>query len=324
MRPRHRAASAVSTATAAIAVIAASAVHAPAWAAPAWAAPRHAEEPSASASALADFWTPRRMAAAVPVTPGKTASAAPAAAPRTSSPSHPFKGIKQVGTFYWVEGDGAARYRFCGGTVVPSPGRNLILSAAHCFDNWRAGKKLVFVPKHSKSSPRPYGIFPIDKGQVYADPRYLRPGGVKAATGLDFAFLKAGRRADGKRLQDVVGSLPIGYDTGFRHPKTRVIGYPGFAAGQDPRECVTRMRKFTTRDSGGWKGGTFSRVDCRGYVSGTSGGPFITAGAERPRVVGLIGGWKTGGTSPDVSYSSYFDRDLRRLYDAAVAGRPPR
>lgn len=283
---------------------------------------------------LADFWTAGRMDWAAPVAEQKAREAgAPAPAPtrapgarageRRSAPSHPFEGIKQVGTFYWVEQDGRGpmRYRFCGGTVVPSPGRNLVLSAAHCFDGGGAHRKLVFVPKHSKSSPRPYGIFPIKKSQIYADPRYLRPGGPKAATGLDFALLKAGPRADGKRVQDVVGSIPIGYDTGFRHPKTRVIGYPGFATHQNPLDCVSRMRKFTTRGSGGWKGGTFSRIDCRGYVSGTSGGPFITAGSERPRVVGVTGGWKTGGTSPDTSYSSYFDRDLKRVYDAAVAGR---
>ncbi|MFD9910498.1 trypsin-like serine peptidase [Streptomyces sp. NPDC059063] len=310
------------SATVVIAATATVAVQPSAWAA----GPADGRGPSASG--LEEFWTPERMAEAVPVAsakpaePAEPAESAKGPAAARTSPSHPFKGIKQVGTFFWVEGSGGDRtYRFCGGTVVTSPGKNLVLSAAHCFDSWRSGAKLVFVPKHSGSSPQPYGIFPVKKSQIYADPRYLRPGGVKSATGLDFAVLKAGPRSDGKKLQDVVGSFPIGYNTGFRHSKTRVIGYPGFAARQNPLDCVTKMKKFTTGDSGGWKGGTFSRIDCAGYVSGTSGGPFITAGSERPRVVGLIGGWKTGGTSPDVSYSSYFDRDLKRVYDAAVAGR---
>ncbi|WP_282791432.1 trypsin-like serine protease [Streptomyces sp. CC224B] len=241
------------------------------------------------------------------------------------SPSHPFKGIKEVGTFYWAERDenGDLFYRFCGGTVVPSPGKNMVLTAAHCFDSSDRQEKLVFVPQHSKSKPRPHGIFPIAKGQIYADPRYMRRGGDKDYTGLDFAFLKTGARSDGKKLQDVVGAIKIGYNTGFDHPKTRVIGYPGFKPQQDPLDCISPMKKYTTGNADGWKGGTFSQIDCDGYVSGTSGGPFITAGSEEPRVIGVTGGWKTGGHSPNTSYSSYFDNDLKHIYDAAAAGKKP-
>ncbi|MGW8971950.1 trypsin-like serine peptidase [Streptomyces platensis] len=241
------------------------------------------------------------------------------------SPSHPFEGIKEVGTFYWAERDdnGDLYYRFCAGTVVPSPDKNMVLTAAHCFDNSDQQEKLVFVPQHSKNKPQPHGIFPISKGQLYADPRYMVKGGDKSHTGLDFAFLKTDTRSDGKKLQDVVGAIEIGYNTGFDHPTTRVIGYPGFEAQQNPLDCTSPMRKFSTGNADGWAGGTFSQIDCDGYVSGTSGGPFITSGSELPRVIGVTGGWKTGGHSPDTSYSSYFDNDLRRLYDAAVDGKKP-
>jgi V8-like Glu-specific endopeptidase len=241
------------------------------------------------------------------------------------SPSHPFEGIKEVGTFYWAErnADGELYYRFCAGTVVPSPGKDLVLTAAHCFDSADRQQNMVFVPQHSKNKPQPHGIFPIAKGQIYADPRYMRRGGDKDFTDLDFAILKTEPRSDGKELQDVVGAIPIGYSTGFDHPKTRVIGYPGFKAKQDPLDCTSPMKKFSTGDAEGWKGGTFSQIDCDGYVSGTSGGPFITAGSENPQVVGVTGGWMTGGHSADTSYSSYFDGDLKRIYEAAVAGKKP-
>ena len=87
-------------------------------------------------------------------------------------------------------------------------------------------------------------------------------------------------------------------------------------------EDVDRAVKAAHRAfyEGGWKGGTFSQIDCDGYVSGTSGGPFIIGGDD-PKVVGVTGGWQTGGHSADTSYSSYFDSDLKRIYDAAVAGR---
>jgi hypothetical protein len=63
------------------------------------------------------------------------------------------------------------------------------------------------------------------------------------------------------------------------------------------------------------KGGTFSQIDCDGYVSGTSGGPFIIGGDD-PKVVGVTGGWQTGGHSADTSYSSSISTTTR--------GRHPR
>ncbi|MEH0544506.1 trypsin-like serine protease [Streptomyces sp. B21-105] len=270
------------------------------------------------------------MAQAIPVEEQEARETTPPASvreqgPRPFSPSHPFEGIKEVGTFFWAETDenGELFYRFCGGTVVRSPGKNLVATAAHCFDGNDQQQALAFVPQHSKRNPKPHGVYPIQKGQIYADPRYMRKGGDKAYTNLDFAILKTGARSDGKLVQDVVGAIELGINTGFDHPKTRVIGYPGFASKQDPLDCVTPAKKFTTGNDGEVKGGTFTEVNCDGYVSGTSGGPFITAGSESPKLIGVTGGWKTGGTSADTSYSSYFGDEIKRIYDAAVAGRIP-
>ncbi|MEW2255129.1 trypsin-like serine protease [Streptomyces sp. NPDC047869] len=286
---------------------------------------------AAPATELEKFWTPERMAQAVPVQedqplPGQSGARRGKAVARTS-PSHTFEGIKEVGTFFWQDSD--LQYRFCAGTVVPSPDKDLVLTAAHCFDSTDQQKKLVFVPKHHRADPKPYGLFPIKVGQIYADPRYLRKGGDHDYTDLDFALLKTEPRSDGKRVQDVVGAIPIGYGTGFDHPKTRVIGYPWlpdddgkYKPHQDPLDCTSPMKKFTAASSGGWKGGTFSQIDCDGYVRGTSGGPFIIGG-DHPQVIGVTGGWQTGGHSDDTSYSSYFDTDLKRIYDAAVAGKKP-
>ncbi|MGI5405090.1 trypsin-like serine peptidase [Streptomyces sp. CA-135486] len=285
--------------------------------------------PASDAEAGLDtYWSAERMAQAVPVEEqhareALVPSGVPARAKR--SPSHPFEGIKEVGTFYWAETDenGELYYRFCGGTVITSPGKNLVATAAHCFDDSDQRHALVFVPKHSKTNPKPYGVFPIQKGEIYADPRYMKKGGFKAHTDLDFAILKTGARSDGKLVQDVVGSIPLGINLGFDHPKTRVIGYPGFESKQNPLDCVTPMKKFSTGNEGDWKGGTFTEINCDGYIGGTSGGPFITAGSEAPRLVGVTGGWKTGGSSPDTSYSSYFGDEVKRIFDAAVAGRIP-
>ncbi|MFE9679387.1 trypsin-like serine peptidase [Streptomyces sp. NPDC006259] len=270
------------------------------------------------------------MAQAIPVEEQearetKTPASARKQRPQPFSPSHPFEGIKEVGTFFWAETDenGELFYRFCAGTVVRSPGKNLVATAAHCFDGNDQQRALAFVPQHSKRNPKPHGVYPIQKGQIYADPRYMSKGGDKSYTNLDFAILKTGARSDGRLVQDVVGAIELGINTGYDHPKLRVIGYPGFEPKQDPLDCVTPAKKFTTGNDGEVKGGTFTEVNCDGYVSGTSGGPFITADSESPKLIGVTGGWKTGGTSPDTSYSSYFGDEIKRIYDAAVAGRIP-
>ncbi|MEU3910383.1 hypothetical protein [Streptomyces sp. NPDC029721] len=40
-------------------------------------------------------------------------------------------------------------------------------------------------------------------------------------------------------------------------------------------------------------------------------------------LAGVTGGWKTSGHSPDTSYSSYFGDDIKRIFDAALAGQQP-
>lgn len=187
----------------------------------------------------------------------------------------------------------------------------------------------MFVPKHNGTTPRPYGVFPIAVGQIYMDPAYKAPNGDHTATDLDFAFLRTGPRADGKNLEDVVGAIPLALNQGFTHPDTQVIGYPylpgddKYKPNQNPLTCTTPTKKYTTANADGWTGGTFTEVNCQGYVSGTSGGPFLIKMGTGRGLAGVTGGWKTGGHSPDTSYSSYFGDDVKRIYDAAVAGKQP-
>lgn len=295
-------------------------------------APSKSAEARLSAAAELDaFWTPERMGQAKPVAEQEVREAQIPAETRKkfsnlalASPSKEFEGIKEVGTFYWAAND---QYRFCAGTVVPSPGKNLVATAAHCFDNNDKSQKLIFVPKHSAKNPRPYGVFPVEN--YYLDPSYALPGGDKAQTDLDFAFLQTGPRSDGRKVEDVVGAIPLALNAGFPHPDTQAIGYPylfgddQYKPNQNPLTCSTPLKKFTTASAGGWTGGTFAEVNCKGYVSGTSGGPFLIKQGTGRALAGVTGGWQTGGHSPDTSYSSYFGDEVKRVYDAAVAGRQP-
>ncbi|MEU8432863.1 hypothetical protein AB0F18_08085 [Streptomyces sp. NPDC029216] len=93
-----------------------------------------------------------------------------------------------------------------------------------------------------------------------------------------------------------------------------LLGFPG--ASKAPLVCPsTHTSAFA---------GRFLRIACKGYSDGVSGGPFLrNFNGTRGEVIGVIGGWKTGGTSADVSYSSQFDADIVRLYRQAVNGSPP-
>ncbi|MFI5987488.1 trypsin-like serine peptidase [Streptomyces sp. NPDC051555] len=283
------------------------------------------------AAELEAFWTTERMQQAKPVAEQEAREALLPPEARTkgaalTSPSKEFEGLKEVGTFFYAQND---QYRFCAGTVVPSPGKNIVATAAHCFDGNDQATKLVFVPKHNATTPRPYGVFPIQVGQIYMDPSYKAPNGDKSATDLDFAFLKTDRNTAGKNVEEAVGAIPLALNQGFDHPDTQVIGYPylpgddKYKPNQNPLTCTTPIKKFTTGNADGWKGGTFTEVNCKGYVSGTSGGPFLIKMGSGQGLAGVTGGWKTGGHSPDTSYSSYFGDDVKRIYDAAVAGKQP-
>ncbi|MFF3457088.1 hypothetical protein ACFYXH_22770 [Streptomyces sp. NPDC002730] len=73
------------------------------------------------------YWTPERMRAAQPVEGGKSADG-PVPRGLLASPSKQFEGIPIVGTFFFSDGTNTGR--FCGGTVVNSPGKNLVMRVA--------------------------------------------------------------------------------------------------------------------------------------------------------------------------------------------------
>ncbi|WP_371675191.1 hypothetical protein [Streptomyces sp. NBC_01276] len=247
------------------------------------------------------------------------APAGPVLAPATAGVGQDFDGVPAVGRMYVMKGAGAY---FCTASVVSSPGRNLVLSAGHCLLGSDT-RQVAFVPRYTRAKPRPYGMFPVlrdsaGRSKVWIDQRYRTQGAEKAAT-LDVAFAAVGPNASGRAVENAVGGNRLLTGATFTHAKVTLIGHPASAAR--PRVCVNRTTKFTSTDPG--SPGSFLRIDCTGYPGGTSGGPFITRFDDRTRtgdVVGVIGGWKTGGPTADTSYSSYFGAEIRKLYQAAVAG----
>ncbi|WP_424210743.1 trypsin-like peptidase domain-containing protein [Streptomyces sp. BI20] len=227
-----------------------------------------------------------------------------------------FDGTPTVGRMYLARGDGSY---FCTASVVDSPAGDLVLTAAHCLVGNEA-RRMAFVPRSTKATPRPYGMFPVrvdgaGRSVVYADDRYRARGPERGAL-WDVAFVRVGAGADGRTVRATVGANRLVTSGAWEFPKVRLIGHPASTAR--PRVCENRTTKFTSTDPG--SPGSFLRIDCTGFPGGTSGGPFLVDWDERRGsgdVVGLIGGWKTGGPTADTSYSPPFGADVRRLYERA-------
>ncbi len=214
-----------------------------------------------------------------------------------------FDGLPQVGALF----PSASDHHFCTASVVHSPTGNVIATAAHCVVGTGAG--LMFVPGYHDGIA-PYGRWSVQASYVSA--RWLRDQDPLT----DYAFLTVSPQSRGGRpveVEQVVGADELVVDRGRTAPVT-VVAYPAQSGGR-PIICTTAAYPHL-----GYPG-----FDCRGYVVGTSGGPWITdydQATGRGGLYGLIGGLHQGGCTPDTSYSPYFDADTAQVFDRAVQDDP--
>ena len=230
------------------------------------------------------------LAAAACAGGGERPPPVPTAHPAPPGAASDLIGILSVGT--------AAGPRACTASVVRSPHRNLLVTAAHCVAEEGADPPddLVFSPGYRDGSA-PYGSWPVDA--VTVDPHWT----LDADPDYDVAFVSV-RAVEDRLIEDVVGGNTLGDAGGFGRAVT-VTGYPYGA--EQPITCSART---TSRSP------TQQRFDCDGYTNGTSGSPWVTGDGT---VVGAIGGYQEGGDTSRTSYSVTFDDRVAELYRAAVA-----
>ncbi|MCZ4118552.1 trypsin-like serine peptidase [Streptomyces sp. H39-S7] len=257
----------------------------------------------------ARFWTPERMANAMPQSAPYGSEELPAPNANVSTTIAPagaarhISGIPTVGVLFSV--DESAEAHFCSASVVHSPSRSLVLTAAHC----EAGTDVVFVPDYAKGAKaQPYGTWAVD--QVFTDPRW---GDFGTGSDYDFAFARVKRNDQGKSIEDVTGANILTRTPGWTN-KVTVIGYPGEAF--DPTGRAISCTTATSRLSGMRQ----LQMDCGGYYDGTSGSPWLLDFDPKTRtgkVIGLVGGLDGGGPDDSVSYSPLFEDALFTLYGTA-------
>lgn len=236
-------------------------------------------------------WTLLLLALLLVVAGGGAASAAsePVGTPVTSVPAVGPLFFPSVLGLFPEHGDP----HFCTASVVDSTTRDLLVTAAHCV--YGTGATIEFAPGyHDKIAPAGYW----DVRTVYIDPAWKAHRDPRD----DVAILRVAPQS-GRQVQDVVGGRPLGTPTAGA-PVT-VVGYP-MGTGGEPLTCTN-----TLYDTDG-----FPSFDCSGYVDGTSGGPWIQAGA----VVGVVGGYEQGGCSGATSYTAPFGANAQALLQKAESG----
>ena len=254
---------------------------------------------AAASSGAAGFWTESRLLGADPsrglnyrTDQGKAA--------------HLARLSLRVGALF--EHDASGNH-FCTASVVASPGRDLLITAAHCINGGENGgyrQDIVFIPGY-RDGQQPFGVWipahllVAPQWENSSDPDY----------DVGFIVLKPD---DGKNVEDVLGANQLGIDPGYTN-LVRVTGYP--SSKDAPVTCTGR----TSRQSE-----SQLRFDCGGFTGGTSGSPWVTRFDPRTRtgtIVGVLGGYQEGGSTEAVSYSSYLGPQVEQLYRQAVADEAP-
>ena len=219
-----------------------------------------------------------------------------------------FGGLPQVGAIFSTS-NGSPTGHYCSGSVVNSPNGDIVVTAAHCVaDTTGYVSDIAFVPDYHDGVD-PYGVWEVTS--IVVSPQWLND----TDPDDDVAFLTVHQSGSTARIQDVVGGDQLGVDAGYSN-LVQVVGYP--TDTEEPVSCTNYTREFTDPSLTNPQ----LEFDCDNYPSGTSGSPFLAhvdSTTNLGTVVGVIGGFETGGDTPQVSYSIYFDSSVADLISTAEA-----
>ncbi|HEV2346141.1 MAG TPA: trypsin-like serine protease [Actinocrinis sp.] len=237
-----------------------------------------------------------------PVSPTDSAPAMTASNPLTATT---FAGLPQVGAIVDYS-SGTTGSHFCTGSVVSSQSGDIVITAAHCVYDTSSGayvSSIAFVPGYHDGQ-QPYGIWTPTR--ILVPQQWINSGDPD----YDVAFLVVHQPGSAQRIQDQVGANQLGLSPSYTG-MVQVVGYP--STTDKPVTCTNDTKQFSP---------TQLEFDCPGFPDGTSGGPFmadVDPQSGSGTVVGVIGGYETGGDTPDISYSMYFGNAVADLFSQAEA-----
>lgn len=245
------------------------------------------------------FWTRHQLIRASPLHgPGFRQAPAPAQSPQAH---RALLGIR-VGALFLRQGTAD---HFCTASVVDSPGRDLLVTAAHCIHSGKGGsyrQDIVFIPGY-RDGQAPFGIWTVR--QLLVAPQWADASDPEFDVG--FVMLNS---LGGKNIEDILGANQLALDTNYQY-LVRVTGYP--SSDSAPITCLN----YTSEQSA-----SQLRFECGGYTGGTSGSPWMTSFDPVTRtgtIVGVLGGYQEGGDTPQISYSVFLGPAIQHLYQQAIS-----
>lgn len=279
-RPHSHALAALATLVALLAALAGAGPAAAAAGHPLAAGPSISE--AAAVAKVRRYWTPRRMAEAVPLDyvsdgggrpvlrPGRPESAGGASASyaQVATPEVPPYSVE--GRIFVKQGslDG-----YCSGTAVNSASRQLVLTAGHCVNSGPrregppvASNFLEFVPAYDGGAA-PFGAFVSRRSTIRALPQWINHGNPDFDMG---AFLTY-PNSEGVNVADAVGGgASIALDLS-RKQTFRTFGYPGEKTHMEGCESPYVGDDASTYP---FPGPPTMAVKCR-WAPGASGGGWL-------------------------------------------------
>ncbi|GAB3214127.1 trypsin-like serine peptidase [Marinactinospora thermotolerans] len=229
-----------------------------------------AAEPSGRRTTLA-YWTPERMADAVPLgevlsgalggaTPGRHPAAAAA-----QSTGTPWEGGGLVTSttgkvFLTLDGSDFT----CSASVVRADNRDTVVTAGHCLKDGTGSwaRNWVFVPAYDDGA-EPHGRFPAR--ELLVPPEWAR----QADDSYDFGMAVLGPNSEGAHVADETGTQRIAFGTG-NSAEVHAFGYPSERPydGSRLHYCAGPTRPDR-------QGTTAAGMACR-MTEGSSGGPWLS------------------------------------------------
>jgi len=257
------------------------------------AGPSAAERARAEHNRIVSFWTPARVAKAVPrdfVYDPTSRTFKPAAAATSSTTT----GTSWLGGGEALDATGkvlfamGTSYYVCSASVADDTvsGRSIILTAAHCaYDEAKKAfaTNWIFVPRYDAAPARltASGSFCASTAlgcwtasSLVVHQGYADAGGFTTqATTHDFAFavVGAGGKSGTAQLDATVGGHPINFNSVANGADAYLFGYP--SSGKYKGNDLVYCRGPLSTDP--YNAGLTYRVGCN-MTGGSSGGPWLT------------------------------------------------
>lgn len=272
---------------------------------------------------VAAYWTPERMANAIPAerlvqsSPASRTASTSAATdnmkPVTASePALPaasggkVRKSKTIGRVFFRQG---GQDMVCSAAAVNSRRKNMVMTAGHCVHGGRGktwSRKWVFVPGYGpKRNDVPHGLYPATRFGALKG--WTRRSSFNADVAI--ALVRPGKGTNKKVVKKVGG-----YGAQFgksKHRRMAAIGYSalGFKNPNKQRHCRRMTHKL--------RGTKQIEMRCKVLTPGASGGPWVKGKVAAGK--GYINGVNSNVNRkrhPTVIRSTYFGRNVFRLYKA--------